>query len=49
MYQVGNNVSINENEITQLIRVDGKCFVILSSGEKVLISQEQFDELKERG
>ncbi len=49
MYQISDKVSINEAEITQLVKAGGKCFVILSSGEKILISQKQFDELKERG
>ena len=49
MYEISENISINENEITELLKVDNKYYVFLSSGERIQINETQFNELKERG
>ena len=46
MIQINDKLSINENELTELIKVNEKCYIILSSGEKLEISNELFEELK---
>ncbi len=49
MVQINEKVQINENEITQLVKVEDKYYVILSSGERLQISQEKFEELEGKG
>ena len=49
MIQINENISINENEITQLVKVENTYYAILSSGERIRISQEIFEELEGKG
>ena len=49
MIQINEKVSINENEITQLVKGEDNCYAILSSGERIQVSQEIFEELEDRG
>lgn len=46
MIQINDELSINENELTKLIKVEDRYFILLSSGERLQISEELFNELK---
>ena len=48
LYKLSDSKMINENEITQLIKVDDKYYVVLSSGEKMSISEQDYNTLKAR-
>ncbi len=45
MIDISNEISINENQITQLLKVGEKYYVILASGERVQISESKYHEL----
>lgn len=45
MIVINDQISINENHITQLLKVGDKYYIILASGEKVQISETIYNEL----
>ena len=45
MIDISNEISINENQITQLLKVEEKYYIILASGERVQISETQYQDL----
>lgn len=45
MIDISNEISVNENQITQLLKVGEKYYVILTSGERVQISKTQYENL----